>query len=79
MIDINDIAALLHVEDKLRAHGDKYRHMLAAVRAKLDEHEATHTPEPKPKAEAEAEPVTEDEATEDDHQASDESEPRRRL
>lgn len=46
MIDINEVAALLHVEEKLRAHGNAYQNMLAAVRAKLSQHEANHTPQP---------------------------------
>lgn len=61
MIDINEISALLHVEEKLRAHGNKYTNMLNAVRAKLDEHEATHTPKPEPKAEPVTEEIEEDE------------------
>lgn len=52
MIDINDIAALLHVEEKLRAHGTAYPNMLAAVKAKLSSHEAEHAPKPEPKPEA---------------------------
>lgn len=47
-IDINDIAGLLHVEEKLRAHGEKFKNMLAAVRTKLEEHEAAHAPKPEP-------------------------------
>lgn len=51
MIDINDIAALLHVEEKLRAHGNAYPNMLAAVKAKLSSHEAEHAPKPEPQPE----------------------------
>lgn len=74
MIDINDIAALLHVEEKLRDHGGKYLHLLQAVRAKLDEHEAMH------KAAAQPEPEPEPEAGEEEDEARQAStEARRRL
>ena len=53
MIDINDVAALLHVEEKLRAHGTVYKNMLAAVRAKLAQHEAAHASTPPPTPEVE--------------------------
>lgn len=53
-IDINEVAALLHVEEKLRAHGDAFKNMLASVRNKLAQHEAAHTPQP----EAEPEPAS---------------------
>lgn len=57
MADHNEIAALLHIEEKLRAHGNKYPNMLNAVRAKLDACEAEHTP-------AVDEPVAEEAAEE---------------
>lgn len=55
MADINEIAALLHVEEKLRAHGNKFQNLLGHVRAALDRHEADHAPK-----EAEPEPVKEE-------------------
>lgn len=63
MIDINEIAALLHVEEKLRAHGSSFKNMLAAVQNKLKEHEAAHAPKapepaPAPEPVAEEEPTT---------------------
>lgn len=66
MIDINDIAALLHVEEKLRAHGAAFPNMLAAVRAKLNQHEAEHAPqqEAQPEAEPLSPKVPEDSPTE---------------
>lgn len=43
-MDINEVAGLLHIEEKLRAHGDKFKHMLKAVRDKLDVAEKEQTP-----------------------------------
>lgn len=61
MIDINDIASLLHIEEKLRAHGPKFPNMLAAVRAKLDEHEAAHAPaKPEPAEETDEQETNEE-------------------
>lgn len=57
MIDSNEVSALLHVEEKLRAHGNKFPNMLKAVMAKLEGFEAQHAPaapapaEPAPEAE----------------------------
>ncbi|MBZ5616236.1 MAG: hypothetical protein LAO23_19685 [Acidobacteriia bacterium] len=45
MIDISEIAGLLHVEEKLRVH-PQWGNMLRAVRAKLDEFEAQHANQP---------------------------------
>ena len=73
MIDINDIAALLHVEEKLRAHGNKFAAMHRAVVAKLDEHEATHK-----KAE-EPEPVEEPVVEEPVEEVEETEQPQRRL
>lgn len=58
MVEINDVAALLHVEEKLRAHGNRYPNMLKAILAKLDEHEAAHAPAKEPEPEVE-QPVEE--------------------
>lgn len=54
MIDLNDVAALLHIEEKLRGH-PQFKNMYAAVMAKLQEHEAAHAP---PEAEPIPAPVT---------------------
>lgn len=69
MADHNEIAALLHIEEKLRVHGNKYPNMLNAVRQKLDEYEAEHVPA-KPVEEEPAEEVEEEET---------ETKPERRL
>lgn len=55
MVDINEIAGLLHVEEKLRQHGEKFKNMLAAVRQKLEEHESEHKPAPAQEAKTEDE------------------------
>lgn len=84
MIDINDIAALLHVEEKLRAHGNKFPNMLKAVMDKLSQHEATHAPQPQPEPQPEVDLSKVDEGADkhddDENRATETTdEPRRRL
>lgn len=45
MIDVNDIAALLHAHEKLQGH-PHLKNLRAAVAAKLEELEAAHAPKP---------------------------------
>lgn len=44
MIDVNDIAALVMLEEKLRGH-PKWKSLYDAVVAKLDEHNEAHKQE----------------------------------
>ena len=64
MVDVNEVAGLLHIEEKLRAHGDKFKNMLKAVRDKLDSAEKDHTPQPEPAPEPTPEPDGPPEPTE---------------